>query len=315
MKKNLFLLAIILLTSLLYSCEYDLTDNYVHIDEPTEAAVSIDLNVIKEGQSLIVNKESDIEFALTAFEKEVNSAIFKMGEKEWVFTNQEEGVISITKEDFPAGEYTLTCDLFVKTNSGSIADQQGVEYLSQSLSWPVVIDYELSLPATVVSSIRDGFLELSWSEPTLSYLKVKGYQVHYKSEEVDREKAIEETTELVFTDKNYVGEAATYQVFMELTNEEETKTHLWPMGSIEMTKQFKYYTSSNINEIEIRWENPIKNSLTILVDNEKVNLLQGQTYLRLPTTDQKHYLIELNLASYDYPDKTLISHKIVTKNI
>lgn len=114
MKKNLFLVAIVLLTSLLYSCDYDLTDNYVHIDEPTETPVDIDLNMISNGESFIIHKESDIEFALTAFGKDINSAIFKMGAKEWKFNKEEEGIISITEEEFPTGDYTLTCDLFIK---------------------------------------------------------------------------------------------------------------------------------------------------------------------------------------------------------
>ncbi|MCD7902004.1 MAG: hypothetical protein LUH22_19765 [Bacteroides sp.] len=319
MKKNLFLVAIVLLTSLLYSCDYDLTDNYVHIDEPTETPVDIDLNMISNGESFIIHKESDIEFALTAFGKDINSAIFKMGAKEWKFNKEEEGIISITEEEFPTGDYTLTCDLFIKSSSGSIADQYDTEFLSNSLSWPVLIDYNLNIPATVLSKInKDGYLELNWTKPTLSYLKVNSYQVHYDNAEVYRENTVEETQETVFIDRNYVGEAAAYHIFMELISEHDSKTHLWSVGSIEVPEQFKLYVnSSTVNEIEIRWENPVRNSFALLVNDEKVTLTEGQTYLRLASTGfgstqpADQYQIEAQLAPYDSPEEPVFSRNLL----
>ena len=69
---------------LLWSCEYKIHENFVDIEKPQDSAnASIDLNAVTDGQTILINKETELNYSLTAFGKDIKGLKFKMGDIVW----------------------------------------------------------------------------------------------------------------------------------------------------------------------------------------------------------------------------------------
>lgn len=274
-----------LLAVLLAACEMPLSDDYYR-DIPHEETIpiDIDLNALTDGQSILITQATNLQYALSAFGKEISGVSFTMGNKEWESANQPLGSLSITPEEFPAGRYTLTCNIYVKSNNGSIADQSGSEYYGGSFSWPILIDYSLETPKLIVSQITsERQLQLQWAAPVLSHLEIEGYQLdYYRHGSLERtiQTASEETS---YVDPLYAGEEGKYYLNVILKDPALNGSFHWPIGSLPLENSIS--TSSSVSptrEAVFSWECPYRNRVNVQIDGQTIQTAEGQTSIIVP---------------------------------
>ncbi len=199
---------------LLCSCEYKIHENFIEVEKPQDSLyVSIDLNALTDGQTILLNKETALNYSLSAFGKEIKDVRFKMGNKVWSGDDiKPNGAIYINSVDFPSGTYTLDCEMFVRAGSGSIADQIGAEGAVGKKSWPVVVDYGLEVPGMFTSRTNEeGFFELTWPQLAPTHLKLKSYAV-YRNYQGNYDRIIVAADKNYFVDKEMLGGTANYYV-------------------------------------------------------------------------------------------------------
>ena len=170
-----------LLLLILTSCESPLHDNYIDITKPADIPIGIDLNAYAEGDNIIIYQENiAIHYAFDTGGREVVKAEFTLGDLKRE-TQGNSGDIGFAAYELPNGSYTLTCNLYVATNSGSLADQVGAELYGGTKSWNVTVAYEKEpekIPEMETCINDEGYLELTWEKPYFKYRKFLNYTVY-----------------------------------------------------------------------------------------------------------------------------------------
>lgn len=267
MKRLFYLLGCI---CLLCSCEYQIHENYVEIEQPQDSIyMSVDLNALTDGKTILLNKEAVLHYSLSAFGKEIKYVRFKMGDKLWASDDiKPNGGLYINSAEFPSGTYTLECDMFVLSGSGSIADQLEAEGAAGKMSWPVVIDYGLDIPGMFSSRTNEeGFLELSWPQLQPTHLKLKSYAIN-RNYLGYYDRIIVPAGQNNYVDKEMVGGEATYDIeaLLDYENKEEL---IWPIGNAEISDNFELrIISSDLHNITIHWKTPYKAHLSFQIDED-----------------------------------------------
>ena len=141
-----WILSSLLIFFFILGCEYNLHDNFVNIENSLDKDIQmgIYLDVESDGDTLYMHEFTYIQFNLETFGYEVYSCIFRLGNMlddtkgstEWNF-NKSSGSFYISSSIYTTGHYTLTCDIYVKSGTGSIADQLGAELFYGTFQWPV----------------------------------------------------------------------------------------------------------------------------------------------------------------------------------
>ena len=285
MRKRLKSYACMLFTVLLAACELPLSDDYYQ-DIPHEENIpmGIDLNALTDGHSILITQATNLNYALSAFGKKINQVWFTMGNKEWELSDQPTGSLSITPEEFPAGRYTLTCNMYVKSNSGSIADQFDNEYYGGSLSWPVLIDYSMEAPQLLVSQITaERQIQLQWAPPVLSHLDIVNYQLdYYRHGSFERSIQIA-TGETSYIDPLYAGEKGEYYIGVILKDPALSGNLHWPIGSLSLENSISSASSiSPTGETIFSWECPYRNKISVQIDGQAIQTTEGQTSVVIP---------------------------------
>lgn len=174
---NYFILLLIALTG----CESPLHDNFVDIEKPTETPLRINLNAFSEGDNIIIYQENTaIYYSFETYGKKILKAEFTLGDKQWA-ANGSEGAFWFSPYQIPNGSYTLKCQLYVASHSGSIADQLGAEAYGGEMTWKVTVAYESEptiVPEMTSRINNDGYLELTWQKPYFKYREFLNYTVH-----------------------------------------------------------------------------------------------------------------------------------------
>ena len=255
---------------LLCSCEYKIHENFIEVEKPQDSLyVSIDLNALTDGQTIFLNKETALNYSLSAFGKEIKDVRFKMGNKVWSGDDiKPNGAIYINSVDFPSGTYTLDCEMFVRAGSGSIADQIGAEGAVGKKSWPVVVDYGLEVPGMFMSRTNEeGFFELTWPQLAPTHLKLKSYAV-YRNYQGNYDRIIVAADKNYFVDKEMLGGTANY--YVEALLDYEGKEELvWPLGNLDVSNDFEFrIVESDIKTVTVYWKAPYKSYLSFRIDED-----------------------------------------------
>lgn len=291
-------------------CEMPFEDNFF-VDIPYEesAAIGIDLNLKNDGERLIINAPTTLCYALSGFGKEIVEARFRMGNKEWV-TQQKNGTIYLSETNFPAGSYQLTCELYLKSNSGSLADQMNAEYYAGKLSWPVVIDYSLQVPGMIgYSSTNERFLKLHWQEPQFAFLKLKGYELTYTKAWDSRQITVG-PAQLYWVDSLYVGEGAEYTLNAILEDPDNGESLYWQLGSLPLAQEIQ--TKSSVltdGTVRFSWVTPYQSQFSIVDEatSSQYFPLPGADYIDFePNPIQSKYwtdALRINFRVSPYNDK------------
>ena len=131
-----------LLLLILAGCEASLHENFVDIERPDKTPLGINLNAFAEGENIIIYQENiPIYYSFETSGREVLKAEFTLGDLLFE-SHGKSGELWFSPNQLPNGNYTLTCNLYVATNTGSIADQAGMEAYGGTMSWKVTVAYE-----------------------------------------------------------------------------------------------------------------------------------------------------------------------------
>lgn len=294
--------------ALLCGCECRIHENFIEVEKPQDSVnASIDLNAVTDGQAILINKDTELNYSLTAFGREVKGLKFKMGDVVWNDSDMRpNGSLVISSSIFPAGNYTLTCECYSPTGSGSIADQMEMEGYSFKMSWPVIIDYDMELPSVISQGVdADGFLTLNWTKPILSHLELQSYTIIGSSQghTVDVTVLAGNTS---WTDRDNVGAESVYNIYMNLRD--GNTTLVWPMGEIKISDAVRFYiVEANIEETVMAWELPYPANISVRLENGDVFRPEaGKTTLSLPAGKfGSSYNVQLVVVSTDDSSKAI----------
>lgn len=172
--------------------------------KPDKTPLGINLNAFAEGENIIIYQENiPIYYSFETSGREVLKAEFTLGDLLFE-SNGKSGELWFSPNQLPNGNYTLTCNLYVATNTGSIADQAGMEAYGGTMSWKVTVAYEKEPTETPEMATRineEGYLELTWEKPYYKYMNFLNYTVYKRGELLA---TIEDAGITSFTDKGHV---------------------------------------------------------------------------------------------------------------
>lgn len=280
MNRNLFYMLFIFLP-LLMGCEYQLGENFIEVEKPAgEIDMSIELNADNDGQKIVISEENTmITYNLNISGHKLITCIFTLGNRQWT-TESASGTFLINKGEFADGEYTLKCDLYAHTGSGSIADQIGQESYFGSNSWPVeVVTYNEPAYSLEHKINADGYLELSWKKPLLNESAFDYYRVYGGGLDIK----ITDRNQLSYVCKSYIGQMANYQVSVCFKNNGSS----WMVGFVNMEVHSPEitYDDSDPDSLQINIKRTYKSVMNIEYNGM---LLAGEyngDFVRLPYTD------------------------------
>jgi hypothetical protein len=118
------------------------------------------------------------------------------------------GYISFRSNYYTDGNYTFRLILYTTTNSGSLADRIGEEYIYAIKEYPVIVfNAPIQTPSITGFSVVDGALSINWSK--YSQPGFKKY-VLMKNEVIIA--TITTSSQTNYQDTTYIGEYATYKL-------------------------------------------------------------------------------------------------------
>ena len=205
------------------SCEYRLGENFMDFEkwQADSVAMSVDFYgpFIHDWENKIFVVEHSGNAAcqispLLGFE--VEKQIVRIGEMEW----ESDG----TRCDFmldvdliPNGSYELSCEVFARTNNGTVAGQVGAERYVEKRSWPLKINARTESEFSLRHRVNEeGLIEIFWEVDGALRAGFDHYQIEFSTiDENAHSTYITQRSDFdkcFYTDKRYAGEKGEYEV-------------------------------------------------------------------------------------------------------
>lgn len=316
MRKHVHILGLIFLAT---ACECPINENYIEIKEPDkEISVSMDLNAFTNGEAILINKATQLEYSLNLSGKTASKIIFTLGSQIWETTSPN-GSLLIDETSFPNGNYTLKAQFYAPTGSGSIADQLEAEAYSGEMSWPVIIDYQMALFDIVTYRTNENrSLELSWQAPILSHLTISSYTIQATNKYAGYYSETVPANQTYFIDTRHIGIETTYMVYANVKYEgKENLT--WHIGETKVPENLpRLYTSEwDMEHIQLCWELPYNCLLSFTINREPTfSPAKEATSMKLPVINfgtNSWYdanQILMTLSRIDHPSENIFQKEI-----
>lgn len=272
LKKIIFYFLVVCIVA---GCEYALQDNYIDIKKPDgEIQLGIYLDAQSDGDSLFLLDYSNIHFNLEIPDYEMRQCVFKFGNQERVF-NEPFGEFGVSAWYDASGQYALTCDVYVASGSGSLADQLGAEFFYGTFSWPVKFLTEPQSSLTHKVN-EEGFLELSWARLQLPESTFICYKVYRDSELCA---VITDINQSVYVSETYIGGPGVFSVIAELKD-----MKVWSLGSVSFTGQEVEVAVDYADDdsVTLSWKNAYQSRVTVVISSDTVVSYSDQQSVRLP---------------------------------
>ena len=266
-------------------CEYKLHDNFVVIEKPVDENIGINiyLDVESDGKTIYMYENNRIQFNIETSGYEAHSCIFRLdnmlddtkGSTEWSF-NKSSGSFYFSGSKYTEGHYILTCDVYIKSGTGSLADQLEAELFYGTFQWPVEF-YVNPEPSLSHRINEEGFLELLWKKPFIMESDFICYKVYYNDNECV---VITDPDETSFVCESYFGEYAKFHVIAEMKAD-----RMWNMGNIDLYQQTIEVVAdySNDENIILRWNNPYKSAVCVIdFNNDTLVSYTKEDFVRIP---------------------------------
>jgi hypothetical protein len=243
---------------LLNSCEYRIHENFVELEKPSaEVQMGIELNVDNDGEAIVVMSNSmQIPYNLVTNGLKPMGCLFRIGDQT-VEQQGASGTLNLGNFYLPEKNYTLSCEIYLYTGTGSIAEQAGRESYMAKLEWPLKIydryDYSRRLSHRVN---EDGHLELSWDKLPLGASAFAYYKVNTTYGEV----IIRDINQTSFVHRSYVGGQCGYRVEAHYSDQGEP----WFCGYLDLEESSELKTDySRKDSIVINWTTPYRAVMSI----------------------------------------------------
>lgn len=311
MRRHICYLCLLFLAA---ACEYPVGENFIEIKEPDkEIPVKVDLNAFTNGEAILVNKPTTLDYSLSLSGKPISKIIFSLGDRTWESTSPNTQIY-IDKETFPAGKYTLKAAFYAPTGSGSIADQLGAESYSGEMSWPVIIDYRMVLPDVMTYRTNENrSLELAWQTPILSHLTVSSYTLYALTKDLRSYSETSPAGQAHFVDTRHIGKETTYKLYANMKYEGKEDL-VWLMGEITVPENLPHlYTSAwDMEHVWVSWELPYNCLPSFTINGEEpFSPAEGQQSIRLPVAEfgtnawYESNRVLMTLSPIDHPSETV----------
>ncbi|MDH6533600.1 hypothetical protein D0T51_01205 [Parabacteroides sp. 52] len=245
---------------LLSSCEYQIHENYVDLEKPSNPVeMGIVLNAENTGDTLVViDRYAQIFYYLETSGLKPMGCLFRIGDQ----TIQQpggSGILPLSLFALQKGNYTLTCEMYLHTGSGSIAEDMGYESYMGTFTWPLkVIDPNDSARQLKHRINAAGYLELSWDKPPVGASAFTHYALSALSEKEVIIKDIEQTS---FVHQSYIGGMRWFQVYAYFNDGREP----WRCGDLVLSGESLNLVMdySRQDSILIHWTNPYHTVISI----------------------------------------------------
>ncbi|MCY1721463.1 hypothetical protein OU798_13995 [Prolixibacteraceae bacterium Z1-6] len=259
--------AFLLLITLIYSCEYNLTkENFVEIDPPSDMQY-VDLQLLPEDDTISIFQETTLTYNLQTNGSTVLYGTITFQDKTWDFYSKS-GSFTIDPKQFDAGIDTLKLAFYLNSGTGSIADLSGMEGYLLQMEWIVIADGRPAPTITPTKRINDdGLLVIEWPEYDL--YNFASYEISSTSSNRSTNRIITDPSHNFYVDSFYVGGNFSVRVSCRLQND-----HAWgeilrfyeepPQPSVEEIGLDSLRVSWNKSAYKAKYRLTLKNSSTPL---------------------------------------------------
>ncbi len=137
---NLIISSVLVLLLLLFSCEYNIQEEYILDIEKPDDIHRFDLSLFPNEDTIPIFSEINLFYDINTFGLEIYKSEFSLADKIWQLSNITSGSITIDPDLFLAGFDTLVLKLYTNSGTGSLADEVGAESYYVEKKWKVLID-------------------------------------------------------------------------------------------------------------------------------------------------------------------------------
>ena len=263
----------------LYSCEYELHDNYINLEEPAEVAdfdINIYLDVESDGETIYLLENNEILFNIEVpTEYRFLRCVFTLDNRAILESGRQSGEFWLPGSNNQGRPSVLSCEVYVSSGTGSIADQLDSEYFYGTLNWPVEYITEPK-PSLSYKINEEGFLELSWDKPSMIESNFICYKVFYNHVECAD---IYDINQLSYVFSPYYGGYGSFRVEAKIG-----EFMSWNLGSINLDGQINniIYDRSDADSLIIRFDNPYKCSVSVDIEYGTIVSSSKDKTIRIP---------------------------------
>ena len=268
-----FLLTFFIIMS---GCEYKLHDNYIDVPSSDISVPQVSLKTVYDS-----NKKYDkdtvyfygnigyIEYDIKTFNNQkLVRCVFKYNDETVELTEMSGDFMIPFSSDITK---KLTCEVFVTSGAGSIADQTNVVSNTTNYSWSVAFDVEPE-PSFAFRADEAGYLELSWKKPPIFADRFKFYKISVNGEELVVINDIEKTS---FLYESYCGEECHIGVRVVYDDDKS-----WNLGGSNIYTHIYFdYDFSRDDSVTVSWTNDFNATTSIISDNDTILKTKGRTAL------------------------------------
>ena len=278
MKKTLNYLLMLLCVSLV-ACNMPLSDDYVQpIEFDENVPISAAFNLDYENGVLMLGGYDGyvIPYSFSAHGREIVAIEMTLGNKVWELI-QPTSELYVYADELPEGNYTLNCNIAIKSGTGSLADQLDGEFYIGSFSFPVCVDKSYQPKKRLRQSInKDGLLTLEWDSPASGHAEIEEYTL-YATDSYGSESITFPANTTSYVDLDYAGQKKDYTLQAHLKDKFSDKRFSWLVDRHEIESQISLLSQRLADgTILVIWQNPFQCNVNVedmatLPDAEIIN--------------------------------------------
>ena len=147
------------------SCSYDFSsDNFIDLEEPIKDAQYIELVNFKNQDTINVQRILKYNFEGLQSQITIKSEVYIDNQRINSDWDGRSGNFTLTPENYEDGTRNIRIEHTFSAGSGSIADQSGLETITEIAIYQFVVNREPSTPPNILSvDISDGTIMIEWS--------------------------------------------------------------------------------------------------------------------------------------------------------
>ena len=300
MKLTNYQVWLIIILSIMYSCEYE-SDNeyYKDIEKPSEIYIGLDLAGVNPDEPIYIYDNTKLYYSLNTagrkvllVEASINGGDIHSFNDSFLMIDKN----NLNKEE----DNILNVKIRIKTGNGSIADIMNAEYYEGDFTYILkVVENDIQL-AVKETQTDDGYLKLEWDKIDLPQLEIAEYEITYTDSRGDLQKIIQDGSINYFIDKNYVYGYRSYLITMKFAGEKlSDKINVYNMNYTPMTSDDITISFKDLEETRISWKSNKYRCQYFVQYNRNVEIVAiapftaPEVYLSAPTfpTETGHYTV------------------------
>ena len=174
----------------------------------------------------------------------------------------------------PNGSYELSCEVFARTNNGTVAGQVGAERYVEKRSWPLKINARTESEFSLRHRVNEeGLIEIFWEVDGALRAGFDHYQIEFSTiDENAHSTYITQRSDFdkcFYADKRYAGEKGVYKVYIYFKSEADRPRSL---GSLDLEQAEPEVQVEYMKEDRIRlsWTYPYHSAVDVVYGGEIV---------------------------------------------